>query len=246
MEREELLRKVNEIEWYHSIDLGGGITTPGIVPKKLQEFKSKGIPEDLTGMSVLDIGAWDGYYSFLAESRGASRVLAIDSFPFRKKGSQGGMERYRAQSRRGFYLAKEALNSRVEFRELDVFELDKLKEDFDVVFFFELHHHLWDPILGIKLATDKCRKLFLIEGSMLTTSRGIIVWDDERTQDKTKAWRVSYGFLDRLIRSRGFKRPVAAYNVKESIFSLGPFTSDSDLLFVLGTSRMFLRFWRKS
>ena len=29
---------------------------------------------------MLDIGAWDGFYSFEAEKRGAERILAIDSF----------------------------------------------------------------------------------------------------------------------------------------------------------------------
>ena len=31
------------------------------------------------GRSVLDIGAFDGFYSFLAEARGARRVVAVDN-----------------------------------------------------------------------------------------------------------------------------------------------------------------------
>ena len=34
--------------------------------------------QDLSGITVLDIGAWDGFFSFEAERRGAKRVLATD------------------------------------------------------------------------------------------------------------------------------------------------------------------------
>ena len=36
------------------------------------------IPDDLTGWTVLDIGAWHGFFSFECERRGADRVLAVD------------------------------------------------------------------------------------------------------------------------------------------------------------------------
>jgi len=34
----------------------------------------------LDGHGVLDVGAWDGFYSFEAERRRASRVMAVDKF----------------------------------------------------------------------------------------------------------------------------------------------------------------------
>src|SRR4051812_2971451 len=37
------------------------------------------IPQDLTGARVLDVGAFDGFYAFLAERRGAARVVAVDN-----------------------------------------------------------------------------------------------------------------------------------------------------------------------
>ena len=59
-----------------SMDLGNGITTPGRVgclsPEQLEIGR-------LDGLTVLDIGAWDGAYSFMAERLGAKRVLATDS-----------------------------------------------------------------------------------------------------------------------------------------------------------------------
>ena len=74
-----LRTEVSSIPWWHSIDLGDGVITPGIddSPRKLHRLR---LPQDLTGKSVLDIGAWDGFFSFEAERRGASRVLALDSY----------------------------------------------------------------------------------------------------------------------------------------------------------------------
>jgi hypothetical protein len=78
-ELDALQREVNAIKWWHAIDLGNGIVTPGPdpTPARVSELQ---IPRDLTGLSVLDVGAWDGFFSFEAERRGASRVLATDSF----------------------------------------------------------------------------------------------------------------------------------------------------------------------
>ena len=44
------------------------------------KLKRVQLPADLSGQSVLDIGAWDGFFSFESERRGANRVLAVDSF----------------------------------------------------------------------------------------------------------------------------------------------------------------------
>ena len=73
-----LQQKIDQVRWFHQIDLGDGIVTPG--PDATgAKMAGLGLPEDLTGCSVLDIGAWDGAFSFEAERRGADRVLATDS-----------------------------------------------------------------------------------------------------------------------------------------------------------------------
>src|SRR5690606_26765214 len=90
------------IPWFHRIDLGGGVVTPGLddTATKLRQVR---LPEDLTGKSVLDVGAWDGFFSFEAERRGASRVVALDGVVW--KAPEIG--------RRGFDYARRALGSRV-------------------------------------------------------------------------------------------------------------------------------------
>jgi len=67
--------------WWHSIDLGHGIVTKGYksAARLCDEVAAMQFP-DVRGKSVLDIGAWDGFYSFEAERRGAQRVVALDHF----------------------------------------------------------------------------------------------------------------------------------------------------------------------
>jgi len=56
--------------WYHTIDLGGGLVTPGDYDYRpaLPSFK---FPENMTGLSVLDVGSATGFFAFEFERRGA-------------------------------------------------------------------------------------------------------------------------------------------------------------------------------
>ena len=49
----------------------GDYVTPGKNPESQDTFNNLGLPIDMSGMTVLDIGAWDGFYSFACEQRGA-------------------------------------------------------------------------------------------------------------------------------------------------------------------------------
>ncbi|MCA1560243.1 MAG: tRNA 5-methoxyuridine(34)/uridine 5-oxyacetic acid(34) synthase CmoB [Acidobacteria bacterium] len=93
------------------------------------------IPNDLRGQSVLDIGAWDGFWSFECERRGADRVLAIDTYAW----DHYGMD--------AFLLAHSALDSKVEHRRLAVEELSvEAVGQFDLVLFLGVFYHLRSPI----------------------------------------------------------------------------------------------------
>src|SRR4030095_270786 len=76
MTTEELRRRVaGHPFWYHHIELADGVVTPGTNPLNEAAYM---IPADLTGKRVLDVGAWDGYWTFAALKRGAREVVAID------------------------------------------------------------------------------------------------------------------------------------------------------------------------
>src|SRR5690348_15440372 len=95
--------------WWHSIDLGNGRVTPGV--HKLEELRDNfarfGLPENLTGKRLLDIGCWDGFYTFEAERHGA-QVTSVDVF-----------------QPQTYFAARRELNSKAEFHELSVYELDR-------------------------------------------------------------------------------------------------------------------------
>src|SRR5215475_7754739 len=79
MDNGELTSEISKISWFHTFNFGNGIVTSGR-DNSYKRLKTLHLPETLSGMSVLDIGSWDGFFAFEAERRGASRVLATDSF----------------------------------------------------------------------------------------------------------------------------------------------------------------------
>ena len=154
METNELRKRVSEIQWFHTIDLGHGVVTPGVddTPRKLTDIR---IPEDLSGQAVLDIGAWDGFFSFEAERRGAARVLATDSFSWSGK-AWGGKD--------GFDLAREVLGSHVEDRLVDVMDLSpEAVGVFDLVLFLGVLYHLRHPLLALEKVASVTAKCLILE-----------------------------------------------------------------------------------
>jgi tRNA (mo5U34)-methyltransferase len=106
---------------------------------------------DFRGKSVLDIGCWDGFQSFYAESQGAARVVGADDLS----------QRHMGQNAREF--AKEKLKSRVEFLNINVYDLSpKYLGQFDIVMMFGVLYHLIHPMLGIEKACSVCKQDFLM------------------------------------------------------------------------------------
>ena len=81
LQGETLRQYVSRMSWYHAIDLGGGVVTPGLKPVEAidAEWRSFGL-EDLSGRTLVDIGGVDGGYAFRAESAGARRAAVLDHY----------------------------------------------------------------------------------------------------------------------------------------------------------------------
>ena len=123
------------------MDLGHGVVTPGL-DDPAERLGLMELPPRLDGRTVLDIGAWDGFFSFEAERRGARRVLATDSFAWRGENWS---------SKEGFDLARRALGSRVEDLEIDVLDLRPERiGTFDLVLFLGVLYHLPHPLLALE------------------------------------------------------------------------------------------------
>jgi tRNA (mo5U34)-methyltransferase len=133
--------------WWHSIDLGDRVTTGGETLEHLQAYWAQmGLPSDLRGKRLLDIGCWDGFFSFEAERQGAE-VVAIDC--------------WRPPN---FFKAHEALNSKVEFREMSVYEVSRRKlGTFDYVLFLGVLYHLRHPLLGLERVCEVTKERAIIE-----------------------------------------------------------------------------------
>ncbi|HEY6351983.1 MAG TPA: class I SAM-dependent methyltransferase [Candidatus Angelobacter sp.] len=131
------------------------MVTPGDddSPRKLNRFK---IPDNLSGKTFLDIGAWDGFFSFEAERRGAARVLALDSYVW-----EG---RVPGKSKEGFLTARSILNSRVEDMHMDAFDIspDKIGM-WDVVLLAGVLYHVKHPWLLLEKAASVTRQLLIVE-----------------------------------------------------------------------------------
>lgn len=64
-----------------SLNRPEGIYTPGVA--RDHRYRVAMLPADFAGTRVLDVGRFDGFYAFLAERRGAERVLAVDNEQYR-------------------------------------------------------------------------------------------------------------------------------------------------------------------
>jgi tRNA (mo5U34)-methyltransferase len=152
--REDLREQVGRYQWVHSIDLGDGIVTPGEWgppnPYIMEAFDEV----DFSGKKVLDIGCWDGLWSFEAEKRGAAEVYATDIVSQRWGKEQPT-----------FKLAHEVLKSRARYYPtVSVFDVERLgARDFDVVIYCGIYYHLKNPLL----AFTRLRKVMREGGTLI-------------------------------------------------------------------------------
>jgi len=168
VDAQRLRREIDALgPWFHNLHLPGGVQTlpdhflGGDFPRfKWQEIAGW-VPADLSGWRVLDVGCNAGFYSFELARRGAS-VLAIDSD-----------ERYLAQAR----WAARQLDpvQRVEFRQLGVYEIARVHEQFDLVWFMGVFYHLRYPLLALDLLARRTRRLMVFQ---TLTMPGATVYED--------------------------------------------------------------------
>jgi tRNA (mo5U34)-methyltransferase len=162
-EKREMIERVKF--WYHTIDLGDGLLTPGWEHiRKLNQAMLDFLPVSFKGLSVLDVGCWDGLFSFEAERRGAARVLGIDNH----SGGDGcSQEKLVSQKEEGFkplITVKAILDSHVEYQTKNVYDLAPENVGlFDCSIFFGVLYHLWHPMLALQLIRQVTKKCLFIE-----------------------------------------------------------------------------------
>ena len=205
MTPEELRRRAAQVRWFHTMDLGAGVVTPGVTdPRRI--LGRLRLP-DLRGRTVLDVGAWDGFFSFEAEHRGAARVVATDWFSW---GGPGW------GTRAGFDLAREALGSRVEDVEVDVMDLDPGRlGTFDVVLFLGVLYHMRDPVGALARVAAATGDLLVVETEvgMLLHRRPAAEFypGGELAGDETNWWGPNPAAVVGMLRTVGFRQVEVAW-----------------------------------
>jgi tRNA (mo5U34)-methyltransferase len=153
----ELQSRVAALYWHHSIDLGGGVITPGGKSLAICAEEASLIFDrvDLTGRTVLDIGAWNGFFSFEAKRRGAGHVLATDSYCWAHPQFRG---------RETFELARSVLGVNLDTREIDVAELStQTVGEFDVVLYLGVFYHRYDAVEALAKIAPLAKHVLILE-----------------------------------------------------------------------------------
>jgi tRNA (mo5U34)-methyltransferase len=197
--------------WFHTFALNRaeGIYAPGTA--RDHRYRLPAIPDSFEGLSVLDIGTFDGFYAFLGEARGAERVVAVDN------------EQYVAWVRarwgvaleggEGFCAIHSLLDSAIEYRRLDALELDRINERFDFIFCCGILHRVEAPARLLRLLNRRLAE----GGRVLIETHGVFA--DPNDGDPVHRYKpgevypdddyVFWGFttsgIDMLGRESGFK-----------------------------------------
>ncbi len=148
VEKELAKRLVQGRPWHHDFEIVPGVRTYGFYnPTDL--WNELRLPPDLSGVSLADVGASNGFYSFEARKRGA-RVVAFD---FRHKDNSGfGLAQY--------------INGMDDIEHHMVNVLDLAVEPygrFDIVLVLGLLYHVSDPYLALANCAALCKERLLVE-----------------------------------------------------------------------------------
>lgn len=192
--------RIDAIQWYHEFDFGEGLKANSVSAhdhghRNIWMFSHKHLDAfDFKGKTVLDIGCWDGYWSFHAEKRGAGRVLATDDCTQNWANGEG------------LRLAKELLKSNIEVNQrVSVYKLDELNQKFDVILLLGVYYHLLDPFYAFSQIRHRCHPgtVVLVEGPIALS----LPENTSRTkfEDHAAEWLPMWGALEQILRACYFK-----------------------------------------
>jgi tRNA (mo5U34)-methyltransferase len=243
----EIRRRIDAVPfWFHSIDVGHGITTPGRKSADVlqAELESLRIPH-LQGKTVLDIGAFDGFYSFEAETRGAEAVTALDHYVWsmdldahnrhwRESRERGLVPRAYQEmpywkpgelpGKRGFDTAHELRGSRVRPIVADFMEGDLgAFGTFDVVLYLGVLYHMENPLEALKRVAAVTREVAVIETQAMAVpglgDRALCQFfeSNELNYDVSNWWAPNGRALEGMCRAAGFDRVETVVGNRSSI-----------------------------
>lgn len=210
MKYNDIKKEAEKIKWWHSIELpsdeGEIYVTKGEVAHCSEDIANSrfGLPLDLKSKKILDAGCWDGYFSFLAEKRGAI-VYGCDPLQ--------GCSHFE-QGTDGFVFAKKVLSSKITFEVNTIEEYSKKDIKFDIVFLFGTLYHVEDPVCHLKALSKLTKEYALIETAISQTQSEGWEFNNGFDNDPTNFWYPSLNGLEKALKYVGFKSMEVIYDDK--------------------------------
>lgn len=206
--------QVDALDWYHTFDLPGGITTPGLFDHRTVVSKLP-IPASLAGQRCLDAASADGFFAFEMARRGAAEVVSVDLADTTRQDWQTG-PRDEDRRRRGsgrasgaFELVRDALGLDVTRVDRSLYELsaDDLGT-FDFVFMGNILLHLSDParaLLAVRSVTGGVLLSFEAISMPMTLLRPLTPTAQLWHEDHPQWWTPNLAGHRRLLHAGGFE-----------------------------------------
>lgn len=195
--------RMEKLPWFHSIDFGNGLVSPGVTPLKvLQKQAAIYFKKDISGLSVIDVGAWDGFNSFEAKRRGAGHVLATDHFAWSDQcwGDKASFD---------FAKSRLALDIDEKVIDLPDINVDSVGQ-FDVMLFLGVFYHLKNPLAELERLSPVCRKMIIVETHLdaLKIKQPAMVFypTDELNGDSTNWWGPNPRCVEKMLNVVGFPK----------------------------------------
>jgi tRNA (mo5U34)-methyltransferase len=199
-------RLIHSKIWHHDFEVIPGVWTHGSYnPSGL--WNELSLPDDMAGLSLADVGASSGFFSFEARRRGA-RVVAFD---------------IRHKDNSGFGLAQQ-VNGLHDITHHQVNVLDLNPDDygrFDVVLAMGLLYHTADPYRALANCAALCSDRLIVESYCIdaTLPEGIasqpimrFIADPLRfpdqgqpNADRSNFWGFTAVCLEQMVRDVGFR-----------------------------------------
>ena len=211
--------------WWHRIEIRPGIITPGTKDTVTELNTRMGLPNRLDGLSVLDIGAADGFYAFECEKRGAE-VTGVD---------------VRRATESGFGLARSLLGSNAKHLHGSIYNLDAaVIGQYDLVLCLGVLYHLRYPLLALDNLWSICKDRLIIESqicdrhflkhdqqpAVLTdlspelahASLAQFYPDSELSNDVTNWWSPTAACLSQMLTTSGFENQIFFSDGARAVF----------------------------
>jgi tRNA (mo5U34)-methyltransferase len=200
MDNQQLTEPKQPSFWWHRIELPDGSRTPGNVfhgPDGGDWPTTRfGMPKDMSGYRCIDIGAWDGFFSFEAEKRGAEFVLATDLLQ-----EPGGNKREGL----GFHYAKYKLNSKIDLEELNIENTNAVlelanKHNFNFCMCYGILYHLKSPLKAMEnlFSLIPSGGIILVETAISNFHKPVLEYRPGYDNDPTNYFYPTISWLERV------------------------------------------------